>query len=117
MCCGRGIKSAATQQYASQPSKGGVMKNKLVDVEVPERPKHAWEQTAVNEKYPTPQKVGAYYGNPVETKPKKAVAKEKVKTQKASNGPSIMTSIKSAKKDLEVLRRKAQKKAVVDLLP
>lgn len=59
MCCGRGVRSAASKTYAAplSASKESKMPDKKVSAPEP-----------VPNNYPTPQKVGAYYGNPIARK-------------------------------------------------
>lgn len=75
MCCGRGIKTAASRQYVtpSNNKEDGMVKH----YDAVEAPLFAWQQQG-NPKNSTPQKVGAYYGNPViKNKAKKTKVLEK----------------------------------------
>lgn len=54
MCCGRGIKTAASKQYTT-PSSPTIVTTSVVDTPVVRKIPD----------YPMPKKIGAYYGNPV----------------------------------------------------
>lgn len=71
MCCGRGVKAAASKHSASPTSK---LENSMVEDKEPEKLVFGREQVDMPD-HPLVVNQGAYYGNPVKkAKTKKAVA-------------------------------------------